>query len=341
MKGWVNMNFVGYMLLVKLAQHLWAGVSEEEDRERRLASPEWSRRQNYLLVPDKKDSYMSMSLSYIHPLSPVLDSMLRSFSEFVTGNPVDAIEELTMGYFFNGFLQDQIAAAAVFDALRNEDRNSGDEIVNHFTPKHKRLTSKINYVLQKAFMPPVLQSGLKAEKAGGGDYARGERKIFGVDFYSPLGEIIKHVAPLKFYPYNPEQATRRRFKEINEQLLQSLDDRYAIMQVQKSFQEPEIRPILRSEIQETFIGLQEWRRAYKIASRQLEEDQILEIMKNNRTPLWIRDLVSEGLFDMDVMEDRIAPLVDSLRDKGKEKRANLVEKIWSEELDRIGDRDLD
>ena len=131
-----------------------------------------------------------MSFSYIHPVSPVLDTVLRSFQAVITGHPVEATTELFLGYFYNSFLQDQIAFGAVSDALNNEDRNTGREIVNDLGTLPEHIKGRLNYVLQKAFAPPALQSAWRAVKAGGGNYERGGQQIFGHDFYSPAGEIL-------------------------------------------------------------------------------------------------------------------------------------------------------
>lgn len=337
-QGWIKANLIGYMLLPQLAQHLWAGVDAEEDRERRLSAPHWSRRQNYLLVPDGDGGTMQMSLSYIHPLSPVLDTMLRSFQAVITGNPGEATAELMLGYFYNSFLQDQIAFGAVSDALNNEDRNTGKEIVNDLATVPEHVVGRLNYVLQKAFAPPALQSAWRAVKAGGGNYERGGQQIFGQDFYSPTGEILRHVTPLKFYPFNPEQAARSRFREIMGKLEQSLDDKYSILQ-KKSYNDSDIRRIVRGEMEEMLRGVEELHGAYNIAMRNLDESQLQDIMTNVRIPNVWKDMVIYGEFDTVAMkEGSFQKVIDRLYEKGtpeSESKAEKADQIYDEEAEDL------
>ena len=337
-QGWIKANLIGYMLLPQLAQHLWAGVDAEEDRERRLSAPHWSRRQNYLLVPDGEGGTMQMSLSYIHPLSPVLDTVLRSFQAVITGHPVEATTELFLGYFYNSFLQDQIAFGAVSDALNNEDRNTGREIVNDLGTLPEHIKGRLNYVLQKAFAPPALQSAWRAVKAGGGNYERGGQQIFGHDFYSPAGEILRHVTPLKFYPFNPEQAARSRFREIMGKFDQSLDDKFSILQ-KKSYNDSDIRGIVRGEMEEMLRGVEELHGAYNIAMRHLDESQLQDIMTSVRIPNVWKDMVIYGEFDTVAMkEGSFQKVIDRLYEKGTaefDDKAEKADQIYDEEAEDL------
>lgn len=79
------------------------GLGEDDDREFRKGSPEWSRVQNYLYLRDKSGKLNQMSLSYLHPMSPVLDAGLRSMSSIFAGEPYEALRDVTYDFLFNSF----------------------------------------------------------------------------------------------------------------------------------------------------------------------------------------------------------------------------------------------
>ena len=338
LRGWWTWNFILYGALMKGIQWGLTGLGEDDDREFRKGSPEWSRVQNYLYLRDKSGKLNQMSLSYLHPMSPVLDAGLRSMSSIFAGEPYEALRDVTYDFLFNSFLNEQIVSSAVRDVINNEDRNSGEAIF----PSNQSMMEKVGtgawYIIDKGFMPPSAHFGWKAIKAGGSDYERGPnaRAFLGEPYYSPLGIFGRHAAPFKFYPVNIEGNARRRFKELKGKLDETLNFKGKWRDPAKGFKQPEVSKRIRDEIDETETGLREARRAYLTYRKYIPEFTLQEMLKGAQYRSSLVEMIQTGYMDTSLLIESAQSSIDQLMENFKFERATWIRDAYIQEGYRRG-----
>ena len=323
--GFIGTNFVLYMAIPKLVQLFVTNLNDEDEREFREGSPKWSRIQNLLYVR-QNGQLNSMSFSYVHPMSPILDSLMRGFESAVRGEPKKAIEALTTDYLLNTFLNEQIMFSAMMDVfVFNEDANTGREIYTEYSPDALQL--KLKYIYEKGLEPPSLTAARKIIKAtGDADYKTGEdaRTFMGSPYYSPEGEFFRHITPVKFHALQLEQLARRRFKEIQGGLYGELSRKNVLLNEEKGYQNKQVQKIISREYQAMEAALKDARAAYLVYSKALGETAVKDIMKGARLRKSLVDIVAKGYITTEDFQNEGQGIKDYLSDRNLDIRRQRV-----------------
>ena len=323
--GFIGTNFVLYMAIPKLVQLFVTNLNDEDEREFREGSPKWSRIQNLLYVR-QNGQLNSMSFSYVHPMSPILDSLMRGFESAVRGEPKKAIEALTTDYLLNTFLNEQIMFSAMMDVfVFNEDANTGREIYTEYSPDALQL--KLKYIYEKGLEPPSLTATRKIIKAtGDADYKTGEdaRTFMGAPYYSPEGEFFRHITPVKFHALQLEQLARRRFKEIQGGLYGELSRKNVLLNEEKGYQNKQVQKIINREYQAMESALKDARAAYLVYSKALGETAVKDIMKGARLRKSLVDIVAKGYITTEDFQSEGQGIKDYLSDRNLDIRRQRV-----------------
>jgi len=329
--GYFKWNFVYYMMLPKMSQLLLANVSDEEDKNYRLGSPEWSRVQNLFYFRDSEDKPVTTSLTYVHPMSPILDSLTRGLENLYRGEPSKAIRDMTISYLSATFLNPQILFSAVADVFNNTDANSGLKIVGDYTPN--KLATQLNYIWEKGVAPPTILAANRSLEAIEGDFKNIKdediRKIFGTNLnsYGPLGEIVKHLLPFKLYPMNVEGNARRRFEDIKEGVYFEQARKKKLLQTSKGFSPDSVKEMIELEKEGMVEGLRDARNAYDAYQKELGENTVEDIMKDAGIRKSLIDIVKKGYITEKQFLRENKSFLDTLKKKSRG-RSKDVERIY-------------
>jgi len=329
--GYFKWNFVYYMMLPKMSQLLLANVSDEEDKNYRLGAPDWSRVQNLFYFRDKEGKPVTTSLTYVHPMSPILDSLTRGLENVYRGEPSKAIKDMTIGYLSATFLNPQILFSAVADVINNTDANSGLKIVGDYTPN--KLATQLNYVWEKGVAPPTVLAANRSLEAIEGDFENLKeediRKIFGTNLnsYGPLGEIVKHLLPFKLYPMNVEGNARRRFEDIKEGVYFEQARKKKLLQSSKGFSPDSQKEMIELEKEGMVAGLRDARNAYDAYQKELGDNTVEDIMKDAGFRKSLIDIVKKGYITEKQFLRENKSFLDTLKKKSRG-RSKDVERIY-------------
>ena len=321
-KGFLFTNFVLYMALPMFLQRFVAGLGDDEERVLRKSAPEFSRFQNLFYLKDSEGEIGTVSLSYVHPMSPILDFAMRGFEHTMRGDIKEAIETVTVGYLFDTFLNDQIFWSAISDVKDNLDRDTGRKIVGEYSPD--ALKTKLTYILEKGLAPPTLIAASKSIKAIGTDYPTGEgtRTFLGYPLYSPQGQALRHLVPVKFYPLQLESMARRRFREIYDNMYFDLQNKNKLRRELAGFDSPDIDKIIRREFESLSSALKDARLAYKVYSDLIgSEGKVRNIMKESRFKKTLVGVVGRGYLRSNDLLIEGESLIDDLKKQGLGSRA--------------------
>tara|TARA_R100000654_G_scaffold60172_2_gene86972 strand:- start:5760 stop:23834 length:18075 start_codon:yes stop_codon:yes gene_type:complete len=321
-KGFLFTNFVLYMALPMFLQRFVAGLGDDEERVLRKSSPEFSRFQNLFYFKNREGNIGTMSLSYVHPMSPILDFAMRGFEHTMRGDIKEAIETVTVGYLFDTFLNDQIFWSAVSDVKNNEHRDTGLPIVGDYTPDSLKI--KLAYIFDKGLAPPTLQALSKSTQAIGADYPKDKdaRTFAGYPIYSPEGQFFRHLTPVKFYPLQLESMARRRFREIYDNMQIDSNIKNKLRRSDKGFRSDQIDEIIRNENESLTAALKDARLAYNVYTDLLgSEGLVQEVMKGSRMKSSLIDVISSGYYRPEDLMLEGESLMDRLREQGLDARS--------------------
>tara|TARA_R100000655_G_scaffold21217_4_gene43569 strand:- start:6737 stop:25636 length:18900 start_codon:yes stop_codon:yes gene_type:complete len=324
-KGFLFTNFVLYMALPMFLQRFVAGLSDDEERVLRKSAPEFSRFQNLFYLKNPEGEIGTVSLSYVHPMSPILDFAMRGFEHTMRGDIKEAVKTVTIGYLTDTFLNDQIFWSAIQDVKNNTDRNTGQPIVGEYTPDALKI--QLSYIFEKGLAPPTLLAASKAVEAIGTDYPKGEeaRTFLGQPIYSPQGQVLRHLMPVKFYPLQLESMARRRFREIYDNLYIDAKNKNKLRRLSEGFDPEKIDKLLRSEFKSLSSGLKDARLAYNVYNDLLmDEGLVQEIMKGSRFKGSLIDVVARGYLSGEDLLAEGESVIDKLQEQGASERASQL-----------------
>ena len=337
--GFFGWNFIGYIALSKLSQILF-NISDEEDKNYRKGAPSWARVQNVFYFRDRDGKPMQTSMTYIHPMSPILDSFTRSLERIYRGEPMGAVKELTLGYLQATFLNPQILFSSVFDVYTNTDGTTGDKIYGEYSPD--KISRSLKYIFKNGIAPPTLIAIGKSLDAMEGDVSElneeDVRKVggFDLDAYGPLGEIVKHLVPAKLYPIDVEQVARRRFDEISDNLRFELRQKGRLRSGGRRYSEEYKEDVVSRELEALTTGLKDARNAYLAFTNDLTEKEVANIMKDAGIRKSLISIIEDGEMTRRDFERESKGFIDALKDKDLDIRADNLKDIYERAL---GDRD--
>ena len=333
-RGFLFTNFVLYMALPMFLQRFVAGLGDDEERVLRKSSPEFSRFQNLFYFKNKEGNIGTMSLSYVHPMSPILDFAMRGFEHTMRGDIKEAIKTVTIGYLTDTFLNDQIFWSAVMDVKNNEHRDTGQPITGEYTPDSLKV--KLAYIFDKGLAPPTLQALLKSTQAIGADYPKDKdaRTFAGYPIYSPEGQFFRHLTPVKFYPLQLESMARRRFREIYDNMYIDSKVKNKLRKTEQGYRSDQIDEIVRNENESLTAALKDARLAYNVYTDLLgSEGLVQEIMKGSRMKSSLIDVISSGYYrPVDLMVEGES-LMDTLREQGLDARSYQLYQSYMKLID--------
>ena len=321
-RGFLFTNFVLYMALPMFLQRFVAGLGDDEERVLRKSSPEFSRFQNLFYFKNKEGNIGTMSLSYVHPMSPILDFAMRGFEHTMRGDIKEAIKTVTIGYLTDTFLNDQIFWSAVMDVRNNEHRDTGQPITGEYTPDSLKV--KLAYIFDKGLAPPTLQALSKSTQAIGADYPKDKdaRTFAGYPIYSPEGQFFRHLTPVKFYPLQLESMARRRFREIYDNMYIDSKVKNKLRKTEQGYRSDQIDEIVRNENESLTAALKDARLAYNVYTDLLgSEGLVQEIMKGSRMKSSLIDVISSGYYRPEDLMVEGESLMDTLREQGLDARS--------------------
>ena len=192
-------------LAVPAALAAIAGIGGEEDEALRKSMPSYLRGHSFYYFTLFGQRY-SIDLTYLNPFSLVTDPFARSFGEMSRGNFGGAVGAFVKGAFFDQYLDEQILAGAVNDAMNNLNSTTDKPIWIPEVDGFGMATAKsLGYVFKTAYSPRFLSDGLSAFDAIGGDYDNFRD--------SPVGELLEGTYPAKAHPIDVEKQYRRFLRD--------------------------------------------------------------------------------------------------------------------------------
>jgi len=192
-------------LAVPAALAAIAGIGSEEDEALRKSMPSYLRGHSFYYFTLFGQRY-SIDLTYLNPFSLVTDPFARAFGEMSRGNFGGAVGAFVKGAFFDQYLDEQILAGAVNDAMNNLNSTTDKPIWIPEVDGFGMATAKsLGYVFKTAYSPRFLSDGLSAFDAIGGDYDNFRD--------SPVGELLEGTYPAKAHPIDVEKQYRRFLRD--------------------------------------------------------------------------------------------------------------------------------
>ena len=192
-------------LAVPAALAAIAGIGGEEDEALRKSMPSYLRGHSFYHFTLFGQRY-SIDLTYLNPFSLVTDPFARAFEEMSRGNFGGAVGAFVKGAFWDQYLDEQILAGAVNDAMNNLNSTTDKPIWIPEVDGFGMATAKsLGYVFKTAYSPRFLSDGLSAFDAIGGDYDNFRD--------SPVGELLEGTYPAKAHPIDVEKQYRRFLRD--------------------------------------------------------------------------------------------------------------------------------
>jgi len=333
-KGFLFTNLVLYMALPLFLQRFIAGLSDDDERVLRKSAPEFSRFQNLFYLKNEEGKIGAMSLSYVHPMSPILDFAMRGFEHVMRGDIKEAVETVTVGYLTDTFLNDQIFWSAISDVRHNKHRDTGQPIVGEYTPDSLKI--KLGYIFEKGLAPPTYLALSKSIGAIGADYPKDidARTFAGHPIYSPEGQMLRHLTPVKYYPLQLESMARRRFREIYENMYTDLRVKNKLRRGEEGFKTEKIDKFVRNEHKALSDALKDARLAYSVYTDLLgSEGVVQDIMKGSRFKKSLIDIVASGYLRGEDLLIEGESLMNNLREQGLDARSNQLYQSYLKLID--------
>ena len=197
-------------LAVPAALAAIAGIGGEEDEALRKSMPSYLRGHSFYHFTLFGQRY-SIDLTYLNPFSLVTDPFARAFAEMSRGNFGGAVGAFVKGAFFDQYLDEQILAGAVNDAMHNLNSTTDRPIWIPEVDGFGMATAKsLGYVFKTAYSPRFLSDALSAFDAIGGDYDNFKD--------SPVGELLEGTYPAKAHPIDVEKQYRRFLRDHQDRI---------------------------------------------------------------------------------------------------------------------------
>ena len=291
---------------------------------------------------DKFNTLYRMSLSYVHPMSPMLDSSLRGIEYIILGKPWKALMAVTVDYMFETFLNEQIMWSAVSDVLiKNEHADSGRKIMN--PDSENSLSDALEYIYEKGFEPPTLTALRRIQKARGTDYPTDEdsKSFLGHSIYSPKGLLLRHLVPVKWTAVLQDELANRRFRELSENYAQTYSGKNILRWVDRGTNSKQVEQMVRKEHVQSLNALRKMRSAYRAYSVDIEEGELQDIMQGAGVPKDFLGPIEQGTIRNDEFRRRSEAFYDTVRDIVGPERAGWVRDAWYKIMNESWEENLD
>ena len=217
---------------------LLAGIGNDEDEALRKSMPSYLRGHSFFFFKSGGD-LKSIDMTYVNPFSLVADPVARSIQEITRGNIDGAIGSFLKGSFFDQYLDEQIFAGAVQDAMDNRnaktDRPISIDKVDNFSVG---LGKRMLYVLNTAYTPRIASDAWDAYKAMGTDWDKLSD--------SPVGEFFDGMSPFRIHDVDEEAQFHRFLRDHKDRVNEVKSKKYRLYSDQP-ISEGDIRDIYNDE----------------------------------------------------------------------------------------------
>jgi hypothetical protein len=215
-----------------------AGIGNDEDEALRKSMPSYLRGHSFFFFRVGGD-LQSIDLTYVNPFSIMADPVARSFQELTRGNADGAVGSFLKGFFFDQYLDEQILAGAVQDAMDNRDAKTDRPIsIDKVDGFSVAFAKRFAYVMDTAYTPRLLSDAWDAYKAMGTDFEEFSD--------SPVGEFFSGTLPFRIHDVDEEAQFRRFIRDHKDRVNEVKSKKYR-MYSDQPISEDEIRDIYNDE----------------------------------------------------------------------------------------------
>jgi|TARA_R100000482_G_scaffold3151_3_gene1201 hypothetical protein len=192
----------------KGVQAIFGAGGEDEDKALKAMAPEWMKNTSAVIYK-YGGQWFSVDLTYLNPFAIIQDPMVMGAQDILRGDfkkafnlsPID--QTGILGGFLKPYMNEQILAGAIFNAVMNDDEY-GNKIV--FDEDTKKALTVGKYIFDRAFAPRTLMAG---EKSLDALLSGRDAKTF---FDSPFGHLVKEIMPVRPHPMDLDKGFRRFVK---------------------------------------------------------------------------------------------------------------------------------
>jgi hypothetical protein len=217
---------------------LMAGIGNDEDEALRKSMPSYLRGHSFFFYRWNGE-LQSIDLTYVNPFSIVADPVARSFQELTRGNADGAVGSFLKGAFFDQYLDEQILAGAVQDAMDNRDAKTDRPIsIDKVDGFSVAFAKRFAYVMDTAYNPRLISDAWDAYKAMGTDYDEISD--------SPVGEFFSGTLPFRIHDVDEEAQFRRFIRDHKDRVNEVKAKKYR-MYSDQPISEGDIRDIYNDE----------------------------------------------------------------------------------------------
>jgi hypothetical protein len=222
---------------------LMAGIGNDEDEALRKSMPSYLRGHSFFFFRwpmfSDEGELQSIDLTYVNPFSIMADPVARSFQEITRGNADGAVGSFLKGFFFDQYLDEQILAGAVQDAMDNRDAKTDRPIsIDKVDGFSVAFAKRFAYVMDTAYNPRLISDAWDAYKAMGTDYDEISD--------SPVGEFFSGTLPFRIHDVDEEAQFRRFIRDHKDRVNEVKAKKYR-MYSDQPISEDDIRDIYNDE----------------------------------------------------------------------------------------------
>lgn len=185
------------------------GISDDEDEAIRKGMPSYSRNSTFVYFKNKETGAITTwDLSFANPFSFVFDPFTQVIK---AGGREDysEIPAIATRFVTSDLMGEQIVAGKALDVSRNIDESTGLPIYMDVDNMVERFTKSAMHILEGSYTPQVLRKSAQAIQA---TYRPDtDEEPF---FYTPLGILVGHVAPVRPRSHKPEDLAYRAFRNL-------------------------------------------------------------------------------------------------------------------------------
>jgi hypothetical protein len=217
---------------------LFAGIGNDEDEALRKSMPSYLRGHSFFFYRWNGE-LKSIDLTYVNPFSIMADPVARSFQEITRGDIDGAAGAFLQGSFFDQYLDEQIFAGAVQDAIDNRDAKTDRPIsISEVDGFAGSFGKKLLYVMEQAYSPRIASDAVDAWDSMGTDWDKFSD--------SPAGQFLDGVAPFRIHDVDEEAQFRRFLRDHKDRVNNVRSEKYRLYS-DKPISESEIRDVYNDE----------------------------------------------------------------------------------------------
>ena len=213
-----------------------AEISDEEDEVLRESVPSYLKTHTFFYTR-LGGKLQSWDLTFVNPFAMMTDGGVRFWEYTKRGRHQEAFELLAKSFVGVPFLQGQIAAGAVYEAIADEDAH-GKRISKVSDGPVEGMSRRLMHIMVSGYAPPTLDRLAKKLPAA----IEGDRGDF---LETPYGVLLSEFLPTKPYTIEPEKIADSVFRKLGAQKQQLAYER-GVLKNEK--------PLTRSAVEDIVAG---------------------------------------------------------------------------------------